>query len=160
LDDLGIESVAALGDDGVQILQCFEILIGEGFIEQRPQMLGGLELGTIGRQIDQEDAIRDREPGRTVPASIVEHEEDDAFVPGSGLTCEGGKQLGKERLVDSVRQIPNGLSGCGRHKRSDVEPLVAVVAERDRALADWRPDPAADRLQPEAMLVDRPDLDR
>jgi hypothetical protein len=34
-----------------------------------------------------------------------------------------------------------------------------VVAERDRPLADGRPDPAADRLQAEAVLVRGPDLD-
>jgi hypothetical protein len=35
-----------------------------------------------------------------------------------------------------------------------------MMAERDRPLADRRPDTAMDRLQPEAMLVRRPDLDR
>ena len=34
-----------------------------------------------------------------------------------------------------------------------------MMAERDRLLADGRPDPAGDRLQAEAMLARRPDLD-
>src|ERR1039458_9269299 len=42
----------------------------------------------------------------------------------------------------------------------DIEPFVAMMAERDRPLADRRPDTAMDRLQPEAMLVRRPDFDR
>jgi len=41
-----------------------------------------------------------------------------------------------------------------------VQPLIAVVAEGDRPLADGRPDPAADRLQAKAVLVLCPDLDR
>jgi hypothetical protein len=36
----------------------------------------------------------------------------------------------------------------------------AVVTERDRPLAFGRPDPAQDRLQANAVLVGRPDLDR
>ena len=34
------------------------------------------------------------------------------------------------------------------------------MAERDRPLADRRPNPAMDRFQPEPMLIRRPDLDR
>ena len=41
-----------------------------------------------------------------------------------------------------------------------MQPLVAVVAERDRPRAHRRPDPAPDRLQAEAVLVLGPDLDR
>src|SRR3954463_14425146 len=37
---------------------------------------------------------------------------------------------------------------------------MAVVAQRDRPLAFGRPDPAQDRLQPEAVLVRGPDLNR
>ena len=42
----------------------------------------------------------------------------------------------------------------------DVKPLVAVMAEGDRALALGRPDAAQDRLQAEAVLVGRKHLDR
>jgi hypothetical protein len=41
-----------------------------------------------------------------------------------------------------------------------VQPLVSVMAERNRSLAPGCPDPAADWLQAEAVLVLRPDLDR
>ena len=41
-----------------------------------------------------------------------------------------------------------------------MQPLVAVMAERDRPRPHRRPDPAADRLQAEAVLVLGPDLDR
>ena len=34
-----------------------------------------------------------------------------------------------------------------------------MMTERDRPLADWRPDPAMDRLQAEPMLIRSPDLD-
>ena len=41
-----------------------------------------------------------------------------------------------------------------------MEPLVAVVAERDRPRAHRRPNPAPDRLQTQTVLVFGPDLDR
>src|SRR3954451_23047877 len=53
-------------------------------------------------------------------------------------------------------RIPDPCTTAGR----DVKPLVAVVAERDRALALGRPDAAQDRLQAEAVLVGRKHLDR
>ena len=40
-----------------------------------------------------------------------------------------------------------------------VKPFEAVMAEGDRSLADGSPHPARDRLQADAMLVRRPDLD-
>jgi hypothetical protein len=42
----------------------------------------------------------------------------------------------------------------------EIEPLVAVLPDRDRALALGRPLPPPDRLQADAMLVEGPDLDR
>src|SRR4051794_36079206 len=41
-----------------------------------------------------------------------------------------------------------------------VQPLVAVVTKRDRPLAFGRPHPPDDRLQPNAVLIRGPDLNR
>ena len=49
--------------------------------------------------------------------------------------------------------------GCRLHEAGDVEPFEAMVAERDRALTFRRPYAARDRLQADAMLIRRPDLD-
>jgi hypothetical protein len=95
-----------------------------------------------------------------MPTGVVELENDDAVAPGAGLAREGFEQLGKERLVEPVRQIPDRLSARGCDEGGDVEPFVTVVTERERPLADRRPDAAMDRLQAEPMLIRGPDLDR
>src|SRR5215475_5153562 len=40
----------------------------------------------------------------------------------------------------------------------DVEPLEAMMAERDRPLADRRPHAAYNRLQTDAVFIHRPDF--
>jgi hypothetical protein len=76
------------------------------------------------------------------------------------VACEGFEQLGEEGFVDAVRQEPDGLAARRSNEGGDIEPFVAMMDERDRPLADRRPDTAMDRLQPQALLVRRPDLDR
>ena len=123
-------------------------------------MLGGLEFGTIGGLIDEPDAVWDGQIFRAMPTSIVELEDDDAITSGAGLAREGFEQLYKERFVDAVRQIPDGLAARRRDEGGDVEPFIAVMTERHRPLADRRPDPAADWLQADPVLIRCPDLDR
>jgi hypothetical protein len=79
---------------------------------------------------------------------------------GAGLPGEVVEQLLEERLVDGVGKVPGSLAAGRLDEGGDVQPFVAVVAERDRPLAGRRPDAAADRLQSEPVLVDGPDLDR
>src|SRR5829696_139981 len=67
---------------------------------------------------------------------------------------------GFEMPFDMYQKVSQGLAGDRLDEGRDVQPLVTVVAERDRPLAFGRPDPAQDRLQPEAVLVDCPDFDR
>jgi hypothetical protein len=110
-------------------------------------VLGGLELGTIGGLIDEPDAVWDRQIFRAVPAGIVELEHNDAVAPGAGFARKGFEQLCKERFVDAVRQIPDGLPARGRNEGGDVKPFVTVMTERNQPLADRRPDPAVDWLQ-------------
>src|SRR4051812_49927304 len=55
---------------------------------------------------------------------------------------------------------PEHLAGDRLHEGGDVQPLGAVVTERDRPLTFGRPHPPDDRLQPDAVLVGGPDLDR
>src|SRR5689334_20341448 len=60
----------------------------------------------------------------------------------------------EEITLDIVNLIQGGL-----HEGSHVQPLIAVVTKRDGPLPLGRPDPAQDRLQPDAVLVGRPDFD-
>src|SRR3954466_1143729 len=66
-----------------------------------------------------------------------------------------GREPSRPKSLDIRRPIQGWLDEGGH-----IEPLVAVVAERDGPLAFWSPDPAQDRLQANAVLVRGPDLDR
>ena len=151
---------ASVGDDGIEIVDGVEVGVGKRFIDERPQVLGGLELRAVGRLVDEPDAVGDGEVLQTVPAGIIELEHDDAVAPGASLAGKGFEQLCKEGFVDPVRQIPDVLAARRGHECGDVEPFVAVMTERDRPLADRCPNPAMDRLQADPMLIRGPDLDR
>ena len=94
-----------------------------------------------------------------MPTGIVKLQDNDAIAASPGLSREGGEQFGKERLVDSVGEIPHRLAARRRDETGYVVPFVAMVTERDRPLADRRPNPAMDRLQTQPMLVRGPHLD-
>src|SRR3712207_3196414 len=82
-----------------------------------------------------------------MPAGVVEHEDDAALASRAGLAREAGEQFGEQGLREAAAEIPDRLAAGRLHEGGEVEPLVAVVAEGDRSLADRRPDPAPDRLQ-------------
>src|SRR3954447_20012168 len=75
--------------------------------------------------------------------------------PGPKRWPWSGREPSRPKSLDIRRPIQGRL-----HEGGDVQPLVAVVAKRDRPLTLGRPHPAQDRLQPDAVLVGRPDLDR
>ena len=156
----GIELATALGDGGAEFVERGDVPIDDRLIHQRPEMLGRLEFGRVGRQEDEADPLGDDRALGSMPAGIVEHEDDAALAAGAGLTGEAGEQFGEEGLGEAAAEIPERLAAGRLHEGGDVQPLVPMMAERNRPLADGRPDPAADRLQAEAVLVLRPDLDR
>ncbi len=47
-DGGGIEAAAALGDNGVEVVERGEVLVGDRLVHQRPEPLGGLEFGAYG----------------------------------------------------------------------------------------------------------------
>src|SRR3954447_1865361 len=55
---------------------------------------------------------------------------------------------------------PEHLAGDRLHEGGDVQPLVAGVTKCDGPLTLGGPHPPDDRLQPNAVLVGRPDFDR
>lgn len=161
-DELAIlvEETAALGEDCVQGFDRCEVAIDDRFVDEWPEVFGRLQFRRIGRQVDEADAVRHREAGFGVPSGSVEHQDDDAFAPCADRAGEVREQPFEERLVNAVRQIPDGLAAGRLHERRDVEPLIAMMPRRDRPLADRRPNAAMDRLQAEPMLIRRPHLDR
>ena len=97
-----VEETASRGDGSIEIINRRKVCVDEWFVDERPEVLGGLQFRAAGRLIDKPDAVRDRQVFRAMPTCIVELEHDDAIAPGAGLAREGLQQFGKERLVDSV----------------------------------------------------------
>jgi hypothetical protein len=153
------ESDAALCDDCVEVGKLVEVLVDDWFVDVDPEGLGRLQLGGVGRQEDEADAFGYGER-LGVPSGAVEHEDDDPVASGARLAGEEREGGLEELLVDAGGEIPEALAGGGRDEGGDVEPLEAVMAAGDRALATRRPDPAQDRLQPDAVLVGGEGLDR
>jgi len=160
LEDGSIEPAAALGDEGAQFVQRGDMPIDDRLVHQRPEPLGGLEFRTAGRQENEADPVGNGQAFGAMPARVVEHEDNAALAARAGLAREGGEQFGEEGFREAAAEIPDRLAASRLHEGSDVQPLIAVVAECDRALAHWCPNPAADRLQAKAVLIFGPDLDR
>ena len=141
-----VEKAASRGHCSIEIVDRIEVFVGERLIDEGPKVLGRLQFRAVGRLIDEPDTVGKRQIFRSVPTRIVELEHDGAVASGAGLTRKSFEQLCEEGFVDAVRQIPDGLSARRRNEGGDVEPFVAVMTERDRPLADRRPDLAMDRL--------------
>ena len=160
LELITIENATARGDDVLEISKRREVLVGEWLVEDRPEVLGGLKLGGVWGQVDGPDPIGNSQVRFGVPAGVVELQYNDPIPSRPSLTGKQGQQPCEERLGDPVRHVPEGLARDRLHEGGDVQPLVAVVAQRDRPLTLGRPHPAQDRLQPDAVLIRGPDLNR
>ena len=79
--------------------------------------------------------------------------------PGSGRFGEVGEHEFEVGLADAVGDVPDRATGDRLDKTGHVEPFEAMMPERNGTLADRRPHAAGDRLQADAMLIRRPDLD-
>lgn len=143
-------------DDGVEFGECVEVAVDDWLVDVAPQGLGWLQLRRVGRQMNEADALGDR-ARRAVPARAVKDEDDDAVTAGAGLAGEQREGVLEQFLVDAGREIPEALAGGRRDEGGDVEP--AAMAAGDVALAARCPDPAQDRLQPDAVLVGGEGLD-
>jgi hypothetical protein len=97
----GIKLATALGDGGAEFVERGDVPIDDRLIHQRPEMLGGLEFGRVGRQEDESDPLGDDQALGAMPAGIVEHEDDAALAPRAGLAGEAGEQFGKEGLGEA-----------------------------------------------------------
>jgi hypothetical protein len=69
-----MESGSAL--DGAAFVDCFDLLVDEGFVDQRPRRFGRLQFGRLGRQKSQADAVRNIQTRFAMPACVVENEHD------------------------------------------------------------------------------------
>src|SRR6266571_4287737 len=142
---VSLQRATSLCDRGVEIVDGCEMSIDERLVDEGPKVLCRLQLRAVGGLEDQPDAVGNGEVFRTVPAGLVEYDNDDALAAGTGLPCEGFEQFGKERLVDAVRQIPDGFSAHRRNEGGDIEPFVVPrpVAGSVSGRSDAHPSPRA-----------------
>src|SRR3954465_9240008 len=84
----------------------------------------------------------------------------DLAPPGAGRRGERGQHGAEQLGVDGAADEPDHLAGGRVDEAVQVEPLVAGGAARARPLPAGGPLPPQDRLQPEPVLVEGPDLDR
>jgi hypothetical protein len=157
---MAIEDSATVCDGSFQIGKGLEVLVGERLVEDGPEVLGRLQFGGVARQVDEPEALGHDQVRRGVPAGVVEQKRDHALASRSSLAGKERQQRGEERLGDAVRHVPEGLARGRLDEGGDVQPLVAVMAKRDGPLTLGGPHSAQDRLQPDAVLVRGPDLNR
>lgn len=149
-----------MGEDLFEIVEAVECLVGDWFVGERPKALGRLKLGRVGRQIARMEPVWDLEILAVMPSGIIEEQDGRTVlrkraVPGEGI--EDGLEQGD---VDRVGDPPFHLAAGRSHEGIEIEPFVLVAARRHGPLPLFGPDPANDRLQPEAMLVESPDFER
>ena len=72
------EDDTLLGDFCVEFLDACDVRVDDRLVDERPKGFGRLQLGTIGRQMNKANTIRNFQIGRAVPSCIIEHEQDDA----------------------------------------------------------------------------------
>jgi hypothetical protein len=65
------ECAAAVGEDGVEVLQGGEVAVGDRLVEEGPEPRGQLQLGAVGRQEFEADAVGHDQVGRSMPAGVV-----------------------------------------------------------------------------------------
>ena len=133
--------------------------IGERRVGERPEVLGGLQFGRIRRQEEQVDVRGHAQSGAGVPAGAVQDEDDLLGRAGADLAGEGGEFGLEERDAHRRGEVEEGAPGGRLDEADEVAPLVAVLDRGDRSLPVETPDLLQDRLQPDAVLVGRPELD-
>jgi hypothetical protein len=123
---VGVERDALRCDGGIEFEQGVEVLVGDGLVDVDPECFGGLQLRRLRRQVDEPDSFRHGEAGGGVPAGAVQHEQDEAVAPGTGLAGEERERLREELLVDAGREVPEALSGRGRDEGGEAKAPMAV----------------------------------
>ena len=66
------EEAAAFGEGGVERVERLEVAVDDGLVDQRPKVLGRLQLRGVGGQVDEPYALGHGEARLGVPAGAVE----------------------------------------------------------------------------------------
>ena len=154
------EDTATLGENFIEFLEGLEVLIDDGLVGQRPQAFGRLDLWRVRWQEHQFNALRNHQIPGDMPARTIKHQDDVLVGTGADLGGERRQERAEQGCVDAVGDEPHDLARGGSDEAVQIKPLVAVMAPGDGAAATRRPDLARDRLQAEAVFIERPDFDR
>ncbi|MBO0904557.1 hypothetical protein, partial [Jiella sonneratiae] len=73
-----VEFAAAFFENELEVPERFEVSIGERFVDERPEVFGGLDFWRVGRLMDETHAVWNGEIGLCVIAGPVEDEDDEA----------------------------------------------------------------------------------
>lgn len=107
-----MQIAAALGDGSVEIVERSEVFVGERLVDERPQVLGGLQFGRAGGLIEEADAVWNGQVLWPMPSGLDELQNDDAIAAGAGLARQGLDPLGKKKTVG-----PGRLTDTRRSRR-------------------------------------------
>ncbi len=103
--------------------------------------------------------LRHAQPQTGMPAGTVEDQDDLFTRTGPHSLRKRCQFCFKERNRDRGGQVEDGATRGRLDKADQIAPLEAVLHRRNRPLAVETPDLVQDGLQPDAMFVDRPELD-
>jgi hypothetical protein len=146
-----------------EVLDAGEVLIDEGGIGQRPEMLSRLQFRGIGRQKEQMHLVGQPQlDAGGFPAGPIEDEHDLFGGTGPDLARERGQFHLKDRDTDGgwqMGQMKDRPTRGGMDKADAGAPGEAVLHSGGGALPDWRPDPPEQRLQTDPLFVGGPQLD-
>jgi hypothetical protein len=143
----------------LEVLDRGEMPIDERRVGERPEVFGGLQLGGVGWEEVEIDVVGHAQAQTGVPPRPIE-DQDDLFVgTGSRLASEGGELRLEEGNIHARRQMEQRLARRRVNEPDKIAPFIAVLNWRHRPLSLGRPDPPQDRLEPDAVFVDRPHFD-
>jgi len=125
-----VEGDAARGLGIFELVDGGEVPIDQHGVRQRPQMLGGLELGRIRREKQQVDVLGHVQLDARMPARAIQDEDDLFAGAGADLTGEGRQLDFEERDTDRCGQMEDRPPGGGMDEADEVAPVVAVLHRR------------------------------
>lgn len=140
--------------------QIREAHISQRLVGERPEVLSRLELGGVGGQDEQMDALGDLDVLTGMPSRSIQDQRNPLGRSCTDIPSKGSQHLPKERRLDGGQEPPLGLAGGGTDEATEIEPLVALLDGSNRPLADRCPHPADQRQEANPVLIGRPELDR
>ena len=153
------ERDAALAHGFVEVFDGLEVAIDQGSSTKAHRCSAGCNSGLwAGWNTSRMPSGTDEVLG-SMPAGIVELQHDALLRPGADRFGEVGEHELEVGLADVVGDVPHRAAGRRLDEARHIEPFEAMMADRHGPLANGRPYAARDRLQADAMLVRRPDLD-